>query len=322
MLPPQLTRREVLACGAAWLTTALPHPAAGAAPAAKRDGRIRLADGRWLGYREYGQPSGAPVFYFHGIPGSRLELAFCDRESRQANVRIIAVDRPGMGRSSYQRGRRITAWPDDVEQLAAALGYPDSSFGVAGMSGGAPYAAVCAAKIPHRLTHVALVSGHAPLNAPHTCPGNQDQLIALMIRRQRLGRRVLEVIGKRLDRRPEKVVARIAKNWSAADRNLVLCNPRHTSYLIANLRESIRCGAQGLVTDICLLGRPWGFCLPEIQDVPVSIWQGGCDPVAPPSMGHYFHRQIAGSELILDKQAGHVTMLKDHASEILARFVA
>ena len=34
---------------------------------------ITLPDGRQLGYAEYGNPEGKPIFYFHGFPGSRLE---------------------------------------------------------------------------------------------------------------------------------------------------------------------------------------------------------------------------------------------------------
>ena len=31
-----------------------------------------LGDGRALAYAEFGDPSGKPVFYFHGFPGCRL----------------------------------------------------------------------------------------------------------------------------------------------------------------------------------------------------------------------------------------------------------
>ncbi|MCG8449949.1 MAG: alpha/beta hydrolase [Pirellulales bacterium] len=317
-----LSRREVLAAGGALLATALPGSHALAAAASQRnDGRIRLADGRWLAYREYGPLQGPLVFYFHGTPGSRLELALCDWESCCSGARVIAVDRPGMGRSSYQCRRRILDWPHDIEQLAAALGYADSRFGIVGMSGGASYAAACAAKIPHRLTHVAMVSGHAPLGACGTCPGNQDKLIELISRRQRLGKVALKAIRRRLDRHPDKVVAKITRKWTAADRQLVLCNPKHYRDLIANMREAVRCGPQGLVTDIHLLACPWGFCLSDIQGVSVSLWQGECDRIVTPSMAHYFHKQIAGSELVIDPQAGHVTMFKNYATEILSRFV-
>ena len=328
-----LTRREALTTGAAMFATALPSPWLGAQQSIAgppllsrcvpvRDGRIRLADGRCLGYREYGKNTHGPlVFYFHGTPGSRLELGLCDAESCSVGTRVIAVDRPGMGLSSYDNNRRITDWPCDIEQLAAALGYADAPFGIIGLSGGAPYATVCAHQIPHRLTHVALVSGHTPLNACGTCPGNQDELIELVSRRPRLGKLAFKLIGRRLDRKPDKLIQRISKNWSAADRKLMLCNSKNYRQLIANLREASRCGPAGLVKDIRLLAGCWGFQLSSITGVPVSIWQGGCDPVVTPSMGRYFQRQIAGSELITDPRAGHVTMFKWHARDILSRFI-
>lgn len=323
-----LTRREALTTGAAMFASALPSPlhAASSSRCSQRvpvrDGRVRLCDGRWLSYREYGNNTdGPPVFYFHGTPGSRLELALCDAETCKVGTRVIAVDRPGLGRSSYDGNRRITDWPCDVEQLAAALGYADVPFGVIGLSGGAPYAAACARQIPHRLTHVALVSGHTPLEAFGTCPGNQDKLIEVVARRPRLGKMAFKLVGRRLDRKPDKLVQKISKDWSAADRKLILCNQKHYCQLIANLREANRCGPAGIVKDIQLLADCWGFRLCEISGVPVSIWQGGCDPVVTPSMGRYFQQQIAGSELIVDPRAGHVTMFKWHAREILSRFL-
>ncbi len=36
----------------------------------KTNHTIKLKDGRMLGYAEYGNPEGKPVFYFHGFPGS------------------------------------------------------------------------------------------------------------------------------------------------------------------------------------------------------------------------------------------------------------
>ncbi|GAH37048.1 unnamed protein product, partial [marine sediment metagenome] len=79
--------------------------------------RIRLRDGRALGYAEFGDPGGRPVFYFHGFPGSRLEAQLGDGEASRSGVRLIAVDRPGFGLSDFQAGRRIVDWPDDVSAL-------------------------------------------------------------------------------------------------------------------------------------------------------------------------------------------------------------
>ncbi|MEM8945854.1 MAG: alpha/beta hydrolase [Planctomycetota bacterium] len=320
-----LSRRQALAATASLAATLpLPLHAASRQPHQRytyRDGRVRLPSGRCLSYRDYGENLGAPLLlYFHGTPGSRLELGLCDREACDSGFRVIAVDRPGMGRSTYHSNRRITDWPCDIEALAAALGYDSQPFGIIGLSGGAPYAAVCAARIPHRLTHVAIVSGHAPMGACGTCPGNQDKFIELITRRPKLGQAALGLVDRRLDRKPDKTIQMLSKNWSAADRKLMLCNRKRYCQLLANLREATRCGTDGITTDIRLLGSCWGYCLGEISGTPVSIWQGGCDPVVTPSMGRYFHKQIAGSDLILDPRAGHVTMFKWHVHEILRRF--
>ncbi len=37
-----------------------------------REGTVQLSDGRALGYAEYGDPDGDPIFEFHGLPGGRF----------------------------------------------------------------------------------------------------------------------------------------------------------------------------------------------------------------------------------------------------------
>ncbi len=316
-----LTRREALAAGATLFAAALPSaPLYADEGPVCRDSHLRLSDGRRLAYREYGDPHGPLVFYFHGTPSSRLEAALIADEAYPAGIRLVSVDRPGLGCSTYDALRRVLDWPCDILQLAASLGYADAPFGIIGMSGGAPCATACAFKFPQRLTHVAIVSGYAPMCASGVCPGNQDKLVKLIARRQRLGKLAFKLIDRRLDRRPDKVVSMVTKNWTAADKRLMLCNPRRYRQLVANMNEVGRCGTAGVVTDIRLLACPWGFSLCQLQDVPVSIWQGGCDRIVTPSMGRYFHRQIAGSELIVDPPAGHVTMLKWHITDIFSRF--
>src|SRR5215510_1581231 len=104
---------------------------------------LRLRDGRTLAYAEYGRPDGQPIIYCHGSPSSRVEgdLFFDPAALADLAVRIIVPDRPGMGRSDFQPGRRIVDWPGDIEQLAVALNL--ESFTVIGESGGSPYATAC-----------------------------------------------------------------------------------------------------------------------------------------------------------------------------------
>lgn len=71
--------------------------------------------------QERGPADGTPVMVFHGTPGSRLEQHSVPETYDRSGVRLIGVDRPGLGLSEPLPGRAIHDWPDDVVQLADAL---------------------------------------------------------------------------------------------------------------------------------------------------------------------------------------------------------
>lgn len=84
---------------------------------------LTLPDGRQLGYAQYGVRTGKPIFFLHGLPGSRLEGAYFDALGKELGAWIIAPDRPGCGWSSRGgKGRRVMDWAGDVEVLAGELG--------------------------------------------------------------------------------------------------------------------------------------------------------------------------------------------------------
>ena len=128
---------------------------------ARLDQVIRLADGRVLGYAEYGPVAGPSLFLFHGLPGSRLAVAEMWPEE-PTEVRVIAPDRPGAGSSAFEPGRRLTDWADDVRQLADSLGI--ERFLVAGFSGGGPHALAVAHGLPDRVIAVGSISGAGPID--------------------------------------------------------------------------------------------------------------------------------------------------------------
>jgi hypothetical protein len=82
---------------------------------------LTLPDGRKLGYAQYGSPTGRPILYLHGLPGSRIEAACFDELGLKLGARIIAADRPGIGWSSPHPGRTLLDYPKDSEHLAGHL---------------------------------------------------------------------------------------------------------------------------------------------------------------------------------------------------------
>src|SRR5690348_6314631 len=98
---------------------------------------ITLRDGRALGYAEFGDPTGAPVILLHGWCGSRLTRHPDDQLTASLGVRLIGVDRPGVGLSDRKPRRTLLDWPDDLEQLMDALDLQQA--GVVGHSAGGPH---------------------------------------------------------------------------------------------------------------------------------------------------------------------------------------
>ena len=188
---------------------------------ANTDLSIRLPDGRRLGYAEYGDPAGKPVLHFHGTPDSRLEgtLPSVAEAAARLGVRLILPDRPGIGLSDFKPGRAILDWPADVLALADALNLP--RFALMGLSGGGPYAAACAYKIPQRLTRVGIISGVAPPDMPGAMGlldrTSDGQAVRLGAKSPWLLRLVLAYTVFQFRRDPAKLVAQTAAEVSPPD---------------------------------------------------------------------------------------------------------
>jgi pimeloyl-ACP methyl ester carboxylesterase len=263
---------------------------------------VQLADGRTLSYAEYGRPNGAPVFLFHGTPGSRLMGRMGHNAAADRNIRLIAPDRPGFGRSSFQRKRKILDWTDDVLQLADSLAI--ERFAVLGVSGGGPYAAACAMKIPERLTATGIVSGIAPVRKA-TIRGmsrlNRGQLI--------LGRRLPPLLRAEwamlnlfFQRYPERMAKRVA--LAAPDQEILERDEVRNS-MIADMHEAMATGSHGVAYEMSLFSRPWGFRLEDIT-MPVKLWQGEDDRNVPVAMGRYQAKAITNCTATFIPGAGHL----------------
>lgn len=283
--------------------------------------RIALPDGRLLAFCEYGDVKGSPILYFHGVPGSRLDAKLADQTGRRLNARIIGIDRPGFGLSDFKRGRKIGHWPLDVAKLADALGI--DRFAIVGASGGGPYGLACALSIPQRLTSVGIVCGLGPLL---DTPGAIDRMTVISRAGLRLARHtpwVLELvyvlIAVLMRHNPERIVAHMAARAGHPDK-AVLKKPELRQILSASFRESVRAGPSGVVRDLVLLSRPWGFRLQDIS-MEVHLWHGGLDLIVPPSLGQYQARAIPSCQCTFYPNEGHFSLIVNHMEEILGSLI-
>jgi pimeloyl-ACP methyl ester carboxylesterase len=247
-----------------------------------KDDAIRLLDGRRLAYAEWGDRQGRTVFFFHGTPVSRL---YCPDETVTASshVRLVTVDRPGIGGSDVLPRRTFVDWPKDVVELADALGVGD--FGVIGWSAGGPYAAACAARIPARLTGVGIGAcrhlsqfnfAENPMALQEL--GDDDRQLFELAQQDpdaaaHASAKADEQFVRALWDRPETLLDRVkipkADQWFWKDPE------RRRSFLEA-VRESVRQGPEAFAWEEIDVFLPWGFRLADIT-MEVQLFHGEQD---------------------------------------------
>jgi pimeloyl-ACP methyl ester carboxylesterase len=272
--------------------------------ASRRDRTIELRDGRRLGYMEHGPSGGRPILFFHGLGTTRVICPLDESLVEELGVRLIAVDRPGIGLSERLPRRRLLDWPADISQLADALRLEEMA--VVGWSGGGPYAAACAYGLPERVRAVGLVSAPAPISGV----GKAHYMRRFHRTAARAAGRAPWTIRLALWHwgRPQRRDAELAFERSVAEMcradQEVLSEPVVRQQMIANSAELYRQGGRGMYDDALVLARPWGFD-PAAISQPVHIWHGERDDVVPIAMARHMASVLPASQPTFLPDEGH-----------------
>lgn len=264
-----------------------------------------LSDGRKLAYQEWGDPAGYPAFYFHGTPSSRLEAAFADGAAKRTGFRLIAIDRPGFGRSTFKPGRTFRDWPADVCALADELDL--KQFGVVGHSGAGPHLFVCGAYIPAaRLKFVGALAPWGPLATPDIMRGlnSTDRFYAQLAQRApRTFGASFAPLGWCAKYSPPLFCRVVTASVSGADKQR-MGDELFARHFRAIQLEAFRQGSRGAAYESLLEYRPWDFDIAEVA-VPTHIWLGTEDTFVPRVMGQYLQRTIPSVDFHWTDGKGH-----------------
>lgn len=275
-----------------------------------------LPDGRKVGYAEYGDPKGKPIFFFHGWPSCRLHALRVDIPAKKLHIKIISIDRPGYGNSDFQKNRTLLDWPNDVVQLAENLHI--KKFSVIGVSGGGPYAAVCAYKIPNKIIKAGIVVGLAPTYIKGIMKG--------MGFLNRLGwenyqrSSLLRDFSVMLYSLQLKYIPRVNFFGFRSKEDRALMSKSFKKDFAKTTIEALKQGIQGASWDLKLYTNNWGFDLKEIK-AKVFLWYGATDINVSVAMGKYLADQIPNSKLTIYPNEGHFSQIT-HAEEILKTLIS
>jgi pimeloyl-ACP methyl ester carboxylesterase len=279
---------------------------------------VDIGAGRQLGYREYGRPDGAPVVNCHGGLVCGLDIAAFDDVARDAGIRLVSPDRPGLVRSDPAPDRTTAEWADDVAAMLDALSI--ESAGVLGWSMGGQYALACAARLPDRITNTVVIAGALPLDDEKTFSqlnAMDRRLTRLSLHHPHVASATFRTLGEIARHTPE-VWAHLTTRGAVPDEASAL--DALPDPAIANAAAAALEGGAGMVEEYCAWVRPWGFALEDVAGT-VTIWHGDADELVPPAWGKELATRIPNARLELRAGEGHFLGYVNQ-EQVLAEFIA
>lgn len=281
---------------------------------------MALSDGRTLAYTDLGDPQGYPLVFGHGMPGSKLQGEFFHKQALQHGFRIITPDRPGIGNSDYQPGRRLLDYPNDIEQLVDTLNL--ERFSHFGWSSGGSRTLACCYTLSDRVDLGVCLSGYTNFSeygGRHTLfeatrwPGPRlarcsPALLKLVVR----------VVARLSLRHPRLYMREAKKLVNQPDRDLLERLLRGETFR----RDQMLClesGGKAIATDLLTELEDWGFRLKQVR-TPILIFQGEEDAFVPVDYARHLAEHLPNAELTLIPGAGHLYPLaEDFQSRLFER---
>ena len=246
------------------------------------EGTVAVREDRRISFAEYGPRRGPAIIWMHGTPGARRQIPLEIREyADQQGVRIIGLDRPGIGSSTPYLYPNILDWTHDLELILDTLAI--DTVRLIGLSGGGPYVLAAGAALPDRVYGVGVLGGLAPTQGPDAAEGGIIQLAVtlapfLVAARVPLGialtqgiRLVRPLAGSALDL--------YAAVQPPGDKNL-LSRPEFKAMFLDDLLNGSRFQTSAPLNDLVLFTKHWGFEAADVR-VPVRWWHGDDDHIVP-----------------------------------------
>lgn len=281
------------------------------------EGKIAVGEDRQLGFAEFGAPQGRAMFWLHGTPGARRQIPVEARlYATEANIRLIGVDRPGIGSSTPFQYETVSEFADDLRTVADTLGI--DKMAVIGLSGGGPYTLACAAAMPNRVVAAGILGGVAPAVGPEAIDSG-------LMRLARFAEPVLDRAGRPISMLAASLIRMVRPVASPAlelyarlspdgDREM-LSRPEFKAMFLDDLLNGSRKQLAAPIADAVLFARPWGFRLSDVH-VPVHWWHGDADHIVPFSHGKHAVALLPDARLYPIPGESHLAGL-GRAEEIL-----
>ncbi|TDH29047.1 alpha/beta fold hydrolase [Segetibacter sp. 3557_3] len=285
------------------------------------EGVYELRNGRKLGYALYGPGDGERVLYFHGTPSSRLEPLILGSYHKNIeellhhfHLQLVSIDRPGMGRSTFDPRGDFRSFAIDVQELTTD--WEISRTKVLCWSGGGPFALSLAYHFPSLIRQVYIITGFSrSFSEPRVFRNMNGNIYYFWAARNIpwLLRRILNFIGKREAHRP---IPRWLSGLPDVDHALLSDPATINHFSKCTLNEACRQGSAGLVHDAAGYFGETGYHLQQIAQ-PVHYWYGLKDNTVSNVHPAAVEKYVPNATMHYKENEGHLSVYINWIEEVL-----
>jgi len=271
------------------------------------EGTVAVRGERRLSFAEYGSRTGPAIVWMHGTPGARRQIPLEARaHADEQGLRIIGIDRPGIGSSTPHLYPDVLDWTRDLEILLDTLAI--DTVRLIGLSGGGPYVLAAGAALPDRVHGIGVLGGVAPTQGPDAVPGGLIQLAVRLAPMLGLARVPLGVALTATIRLVKPLAGPGLDLYAAVqppgDKNL-LSRPEFKAMFLDDLLNGSRFQTSAPISDLVLFTRDWGFTAADVT-VPVRWWHGDADHIVPFRHGEHMVARLPDATMTVIDGESHL----------------
>ncbi|HET8706769.1 MAG TPA: alpha/beta hydrolase [Pseudomonadales bacterium] len=249
-------------------------------------------------FHHFGDPDGAPLVFFHGMPSSGDEAELLHEAAKQQGVHVLAPDRPGFGATAFDPDRTLMSTARQVAEALRQMGY--ARYAVAGCSGGGPYTFALAAVAPEAVHFAAPIAGIYPFQGWRALTGmhwNNRVVFYLAQKRPRWIRLLFNITLTRLRQDENKAYFDSLKLLPPEDA-AYFSQPAVATIMQRALRNSMQQGNEGAILETQLFARQWDIDS-QLICCPLIAWHGERDTAVPVRLAQaYFDATAANRSAV------------------------
>ena len=273
-------------------------------------------EGNSISFRKIGKGP-RRILFFHGFPGSSIQLEAFRPLLESKNLQVICVDRPGYNGTEVINDQQF-AWTKQTVRIILQK-FEWSQFEVVSVSGGTPFLFDFVRSYSEMVSHVTIISGLGPI-------GRQEYRKLLGWRMNFAIPLVLKIPGHWLRRMIVKSAIQVkkAEQWnlfrffmpiSMAD-EVVMRNLQTKNTMMQSLMEALQQNGLGPKRDLEAYLQFKDISLGKYSGN-IKIWHGTEDRILPPKMAKMIAEELPSAQLNIIPNEGHYSLIIDRIAEII-----